>query len=176
MWRAASAPRAFFGALEPQPPRIPRAALAAALGFAALALALGLGFLRATASDAYAPVLLFALLFGGVGFGYAWGFSSLFVQRPGELDVRAWEVSGWSWSVGLFAALSLLVPLLVFPLPALAVLLAGTLLWHLGVLRVGLSVFLGRPAWRVVVLYALFVYGFPLLILTALLVAFSYVF
>lgn len=55
-------------------------------------------------------------------------------------------------------------------------LLAGTLLWHLGVLRVGLSVFLGRPAWRVVVLYALFVYGFPLLILTALLVAFSYVF
>lgn len=121
-------------------------------------------------------MLLFALLFGGVGFGYAWGFSSLFVQRPGELDVRAWEVSGWSWSVGLFAALSLLVPLLVFPLPALAVLLAGTLLWHLGVLRVGLSVFLGRPAWRVVVLYALFVYGFPLLILTALLVAFSYVF
>lgn len=161
MWRAASAPRAFFEQLEPQPPRILRAARAAALGFAAAALAGGVGFLRATASDALVPVLLFALLLGGAGFGYAWGFSSLFVQRPGALDVRAWEVSGWSWSPGLFAALSLLVALFVFPLPALALLLAGTLVWHLWVLRIGLSVFLGRPAWRVLVFYALFVYAFP---------------
>jgi hypothetical protein len=168
MWRAASAPRAFFEALEPQPPQILRAARAAALGFAAAALAGGFGFLRATASDAYLPVLLFALLLGGVWLGYAWGFSSLFVQRSGELDVRAWEVSGWSWSVGLFVALSLLVPLLVFPLPAFGALLVGTLLWHLNVLRVGLAVFLGRPAWRAVVLYALFVYGFPLLVLGGL--------
>lgn len=173
MWRAASAPRTFYEQLEPRPPRIPRSAGAAALGFTASALALSLGFLRATASDALLPVLLFALLLGGLGFLYAWGFSSLFVQRPGALDVRAWEVTGWSWSPGLFAALSMLVALVIFPLPALALLLAGTLFWHLWVLRIGLSVFLGRPAWRVLVLYALFVYGFPGVLLLGLLWGFA---
>jgi hypothetical protein len=130
-----------------------------------LSLAAALGFARATASDAYLPLVTFALIGGGAFFLYAWAFGSTFLQRPGALDVRAWEVSGWSWTPALFGGLSMLVPLWVAPAPALAVTLPVVLVWHLVVLRAGLAVFLERPATRVVTLYALFIYALPLLLL-----------
>jgi len=160
MWRAAGSPRAFFEGLEPQPPRTLAGARAAALGTVGLTLACAFGFLRATGSDAYLPVLASALLLGLLFWAYTWGFGSIFVQRPG-LETRTWEVSGWSFAPGLFAGLSMLPALLAFPGPALVLTLLGALLWHLHVLRVGVSVFLGRPAWRVVTLYAAFIYLFP---------------
>lgn len=169
MWRASASPRIFFEGLEPKPSAIFRGAFAAAISFGGLGSACGFGLVRATGSDAYLPVLLFSLLVAATLFLYTWGFASLFVQRPGALDVRAWEVSGWSWSPGFFAALSMVVPLLIFPLPALLVTLTATLIWHLHLLRVGLSVFLERPAWRVVIIYTLFIYAFPAVLFAGIL-------
>lgn len=132
---------------------------------AVLSLAAALGFARATASDAYLPLITFTLIGGGAFFLYAWAFGSTFLQRPGALDVRAWEVSGWSWTPALFGGLSMLVPLWVVPVPALVLTLLAVLVWHLAVLQAGLSVFLERPANTVVTLYALFIYVLPLLLL-----------
>jgi len=165
LWAAASSPRRFFGWLEPQPARILRGGGVAYLSLVAMGLACALGFARATASDAYFPLALFAVLGSSAAFLYVWAFGSAFVQRPGTLDVRAWEISGWSWTPALFGSASMLVPLWIAPVPALVVLLLGVLGWHLIVLRAGLEVFLERPATRVVTLYALFIYALPTLLL-----------
>lgn len=164
LWAAASTPTQFFGKLEPAPSRIPHAAGYAFASLTVLALACALGVARATASDAVLPLIIFALLVSSGFFLYAWAFGSLFVQRPGTLDLRAWEVTGWSWTPALFGGLSMLVPLLVWPRLALPVTLIGVFVWHLTVLRAGLAVFLERPAWRVVTLYALFIYGLPVVL------------
>ena len=130
-----------------------------------LGLACALGFVRATGSDAYLPLIGFAALGAVAALVYLWAFGSIFVQRPGALDVRAWEVVGWSWTPALFGSVAMLVPLWIFPVPALVAVLVTVLFWHLNVLRAGLRVFLDRPAVTVVVLYALFILGSPLLIL-----------
>lgn len=145
--------------------RLFRGAGVACGSLVALSLAVALGLARATASDAYLPLAAFALIGAGAFFLYAWAFGSTFLQRPGALDVRAWEVSGWSWTPALFGSLSMLVPLWVVSAPALAVTLLIVLIWHLVVLRAGLAVFLECPATRVVTLYALFIYALPLLLL-----------
>ena len=165
LWRAASSPRAFFGWLEPRPTYLLQAGGVACGSLVALSLAAALGFARATASDAYLPLVTFALIGGGAFYLYAWAFGSIFLQRPGALDVRAWEVSGWSWAPALFGGLSMLVPLWVVPAPALVLTLLAVLVWHLAVLQAGLAVFLERPATKVVTLYALFIYALPLLLL-----------
>lgn len=165
LWRAASSPRAFFRWLEPHPPHVARGGGVAYGSLVVLGLVCTLGLARATRSDA--PLLLAAVAVVGSSalFLYTWAFGSTFVQRPGALDVRAWEVSGWSWTPALFGSLSMLVPMWVFPVPTLGVTLIGVLVWHLVVLRAGLSVFLERPAYRVVTLYALYLYALPLLLL-----------
>lgn len=165
LWRSASAPLRFFRLLEAHPPRLLRAALVAYGALVVLGLACALGFARATASDAPLPLAAFGTVGATALFLYGWAFGSIFLQRPGALDGRAWEVSGWSWTPALFGSLSLLLPLWFFPVPALALLLGGVWLWHLRVLSAGLSVFLERPARGVVTLYALFIYVLPLALL-----------
>ena len=165
LWLAASSPRRFFEALEPEPVRIVRAGRVAFSSLLVLSLMFIVGVARVTASDAWPPLIAAALVGAVAAFLYAWAFGSIFVQRPGSLDMRAWEVTGWSWAPALFGSLSMLVPLLVLPAVALPLLLVVVILWHCAVLRVGLSVFLGRPAGRIVTLYALFIYALPLALL-----------
>ena len=165
LWLSASVPKRFFAWLEGEPPRVLRGALVACVSLLALGLVAALGLARATNSDA---ALLFGVLaLGGSSafFGWAWAFGSVFVQRPGGLELRAWEVTGWSWTPALFGGAAMLVPVLVLPGPALAVTLAGVLVWHLVTLRAGLSVFLGARAARVVTIYALYLYVLPLAVL-----------
>jgi len=165
LWRAASSPAAFFRWLEPQPTRLLQGGGVACGSLVVLSLAAALGFARATASDAYLPLMTFALIGAGAFFLYSWAFGGIFLQRPGALDVRAWEVAGWSWTPALFVGVSMLVPLWVVPVPALVLTLLAVLVWHLTVLRAGLAIFLERPANTVVALYALFIYVLPLLLL-----------
>lgn len=165
LWAAAASPQRFFRWLEPQPARIFRSGGVALASLIALGLACALGLARATGSNAYLPLAAFAVLGGCAALVYVWAFGSIFVQRPGALDVRAWEVVGWSWTPALFGSAAMLVPLWVFPVPALVVILVAVLCWHLNVLQAGLTVFLERSATTVVVLYALFIFGLPLLLL-----------
>jgi len=165
LWAAAASPQRFFRWLEPRSTRIFRAGGVALVSLVVLGFACVLGFARATGSDAYLPLAGFAVLGAGVALVYLWAFGSIFVQRPGALDVRAWEVVGWSWTPALFGSVAMLVPLWIFPVPALVAVLVTVLVWHLNVLRAGLSVFLNRPAITVVVFYALFIFGLPLLLL-----------
>ncbi len=165
LWAAAASPQRFFRWLEPQSARIFRAGSIAFVSLIVLGLACMLGFVRATGSDAYLPLAGFAALGAGAALVYLWAFGSIFVQRPGALDVRAWEVVGWSWTPALFGSVAMLVPLWIFPVPALVAVLVTVLVWHLNVLRAGLNVFLDRPASTVVTLYAVFILGSPLLLL-----------
>ena len=161
LWTSASAPKRFFGWLEAQPPRTFRGGLVAYGSLLALGLVAAFGVGRATASDAA------VLAVGGSSALYAWvwAFGSVFVQRPGTLDLRAWEVTGWSFTPALFGGAAMLVPIVVFPGPALAALFVGVLVWHFVTLRAGLAVFLGARATRVVTIYALYIYVLPLAIL-----------
>ncbi|CAA9551874.1 MAG: hypothetical protein AVDCRST_MAG86-1497 [uncultured Truepera sp.] len=165
LWTAASSPERFFRWLELRPTRTARGGLVAYGSLTMLGLACALGFAKATDSDAYLPLAAFSVTGSSALFLYAWAFGSVFVQRPGALEGRAWEVSGWSWTPALFGSVSMLVPLWVFPVPALALTLTGVLVWHLVVLQAGLKVFLERPAHRIVTFYALFIYALPLLLL-----------
>jgi len=165
LWAAAASPQRFFRWLEPQSARIFRAGGVAFVSLAVLGFACVLGFARATGSDAYLPLAAFAVLGAGVALVYLWAFGSIFVQRPGALDVRAWEVVGWSWTPALFGSVAMLVPLWIFPVLALVAVLVTVLVWHLNVLWAGLGVFLNRPAITVVALYAAFILVSPLLLL-----------
>ena len=164
LWAAASAPKRFFGWLEPQPTRTVRAGAVAYGSMVVLGLVCALALGRATRSDA--PLLFVVLaLVGATGlFLYAWGFGSIFVQRAGALDLRTWEVTGWCWTPALFGALSMLIPVFISPLPTFGLLLFGVLVWHLAALRAGLEVFVGERATRVVTLYGLYVYALPLVL------------
>ena len=164
LWAAASAPKRFFGWLEPRPIRTLRAGAVAYGSMIALGLVCALALGRATRSDAPLLFVVLALLGSSGFFLYAWGFGSIFVQRAGALDLRTWEVTGWGWTPALFGAASMLIPVFVAPLPALAVLILGVLVWHLTALRAGLEVFVGARATRVVTLYGLYVYALPLVL------------
>ncbi len=164
LWAAASAPKRFFRWLEPQPTRTVQAGTVAYGSLVVLGLVCGLALSRATRSDAPLLFAVFALVGASGFFLYAWGFGSIFVQRSGTLDLRTWEVTGWCWTPALFGAVSMLIPVFVFPLLALVVLLVGVLVWHLAALRSSLEVFLGKRATRVVTFYALYVYALPLVL------------
>ena len=164
LWAAASAPKRFFEWLEPRPTRTVRAGAVAYGSLVALGLVCALALGRATRSDAPLLFVIFALVGASAFFLYAWGFGSIFVQRAGALDLRTWEVTGWSWTPALFSAASMLVPALIAPLPAFFVLIFGALAWHLLALRAGLGVFVGERATRVVTLYGLYIYALPLVL------------
>lgn len=162
LWGAAASPRRFYGWLEPRPTRTLQSAAVAYGSLVVFALAGTLGFARATRSDALLPLVFFAIV-GATGlFLYAWAFGSVFLQRPGALEGRAWEVTGWSWTPALFGSVSMLLPLVVAPLPALVVTGVGVVIWHLVTLRAGLAVFVGGRATRIATIYALYIYALPL--------------
>lgn len=164
LWTSASAPKRFFGWLETQPPRILRGALVAYGSLLLLGLVTAFGVGRATQSDAALLLAVFAMVGSSAFFAWAWAFGSVFVQRPGTLDLRAWEVTGWSWTPTLFGAIAMFVPILVLPAPALIATFIGVLVWHLVALQAGLAVFLGARAARVVIIYALYIYVLPVAI------------
>lgn len=165
LWTSASAPKRFFSWLEPQPPRTFRGGLVAYLSLLALGLVAAFGLGRATASDAALLLVVFAVVGSSALFAWVWAFGSVFVQRPGGLELRAWEVTGWSWTPALFGVIAMLVPIFVLPAPALIATFVGVLVWHLVTLRAGLAVFLGARATRVVTIYTLYIYVLPLAIL-----------
>ena len=164
-WTSASAPKRFFGWLESQPPRILRGALTAYGSLLTLGLVAAFGLGRATESDAALLLAVFAVVGSSALYAWVWAFGSVFVQRPGTLDLRAWEVTGWSWTPAFFGAIAMLVPIFILPAPAVAALFVGVLIWHLVTLRAGLAVFLGARAARVVTIYALYIYVLPVAIL-----------
>lgn len=165
LWTSASAPKRFFGWLESQPPHIFRGALVAYGGLLTLGLVAAFGLGRATRSDAALLLAVFAVVGSSALYVWVWAFGSVFVQRPGGLELRAWEVTGWSWTPAFFGAAAMFVPILVLPAPAVAALFVGVLVWHLVALRAGVAIFLGARAARVVTLYALYIYVLPLAIL-----------
>ena len=172
LWAAASAPERFFRWLEPQPTRTARGGAVAYGSMVALSLVCALSLGRLTRSDAPLLFAVFAIVGASGFFLYAWGFGSIFVQRAGALELRTWEVTGWCWTPALFGAVSMLLPLFFFPLPALIAALLGVLVWHFVTLRAALRVFLGKKATRVVTMYGLYVYALPL-VLFGLVVWFS---
>ena len=172
LWAAASAPERFFRWLEPQPTRTARGGSVAYGSITLLGLVCALALSRLTRSDAPLLFTVFAIIVASGFFLYAWGFGSIFVQRAGTLDLRTWEVTGWCWTPALFGAVSMLIPLFFFPLPALVAAFLGVLAWHFVTLHAALRVFLGKKATRVVTLYGLYVYALPV-VLFGLVVWFS---
>ena len=164
-WTSASAPQRFFGWLETQSPHLLRGALVAYSSLLTLGLVAAFGVGRVTQSDAALLLAVFAVVGSSALYAWVWAFGSVFVQRPGTLDLRAWEVTGWSWTPAFFGAVAMLVPIFILPAPAVAALLVGVFVWHLVTLRAGLAVFLGARAARVVTIYALYIYVLPLAIL-----------
>lgn len=173
MWSASSAPRRFFTLLEPRDARILKAFTVAFFSYLFYALTLALAFIRSSGSNAYLPLFALALGVGAAQLLFFWGLGGVSLQRPGSLDVRAWEVAGWSWTPAFFVGVSMLPALLV--VPTLGFVLSATflLVWHLAVLRSGLQVFLERAVWRVVAVYALLVIALPLGLFLGIQVVFS---
>lgn len=174
MWRAASAPRRFFSALEERESEVKHilpAALAGVGAYLFAALWVGVAVARATQSEL--PVVLAAAAVIGVVQGTSlWAFCGLIVQWLGKLDLRAYEVSGWSWTPVGFAALSLVLPLILLPLPAILLLVIGAVSWHFAVLRQGLIAFHSQRVGLSLLVYFAAMYAFPLglawLLVTAL--------
>lgn len=173
MWSAASAPRRFFVRLEPQDARISRAFGVAIFSYLFYALCLALAFVRSSGSNAYLPIFVLAFAIGAAQLLFFWGLGGISLQRPGALDVRAWEVAGWSWTPAFFVGVSMLPALLVAPTLSFVLSVGFLLAWHLAVLRSGLQVFLERTVWRVVTVYALLVIVLPLSLFVGIQVVFS---
>ena len=164
-WWAASAPSAFFYALQAAPqPRLGRAALAA---LAAGAVAAGVGalaFVRATDSDGF--ILAWGLL-SAIGLPYLAMMvflGGLVMVRPGQLDLRAWEIAAWSWVPAGVLGVSLLPAALVVPGPAAALGLAAFPIWHLTLVMRGVRAFAPHRVALLLALYVLAVYGVPALL------------
>lgn len=178
MWLAATLPLFWFKGLEPDQVRIPRALLAMLLTLLATVLMLSISVLIATASDALLLLLWLGLLLGLASCIFLVGFGGLAIQRQGTLDVRAWELISWSWAPAFFVSVSLLPVLLLLwvsllPQAAAWLLIFTALLliigWHLWVLRVALGVFTEARATRILLLYILLIFLFPLAIMLYLL-------
>ena len=173
MWSAASAPRRFFMWLETQDARILRAFGVALASYFVYTLCLALAFVRSSGSDAYLPIVSAALGIGAAQVLFFWGFGGLSLQRPGALDVRAWEVAAWSWTPAAFVGLSLLPAFWLAPLPAALLSVPFLLVWHLVALRSGLQVFLARKVWWPLTLYVALVLALPLALFGGLAAVFS---
>lgn len=165
-WWAASAPMSFFRALHETPAaQLPRA-LAAALVAVLLALAvLSLAFVRATASDGFLLVWVFASAIGLPYLAMVILLGGLVMVRPAELDLRAWEIVAWSWVPAGTLALSLLPAAIVVPLPTALVGVLAFPFWHVVLVATGLRVFARRRALTALVLYLVAVFVVPALLL-----------
>ncbi|MEM6431613.1 MAG: hypothetical protein AAF708_20410 [Deinococcota bacterium] len=169
LWRAASTPAGFFNYLETQDVNLARAALTGLGCYLLASLAIALGVMVLTGSQVVQPFVLFGLLIGVLQYGFFWALGGLILQQPNDLELRAWELTGWAWSVALFMALSLLPAVLLVVISPLtngliALLIGlgalGALVWHVRVLRTGLIHFTGsgqprRLMWYVGLLFVL---------------------
>jgi hypothetical protein len=169
LWRAASTPTWFFSYLEELEANLIRAALSGLACYLVASLGVSLGLMVVTGSKVLQPFLVFGALIGTLQYGFFWSLGGLILQQPNDLELRAWELTGWSWSIALFVTLSLLpaaVLIAISPLPngiialliSVGVLVAFT--WHVWVIRAGLKYFTnsGQPkrlAWYVGLLFVL---------------------
>ncbi len=148
-WWAASAPASFFRALHDSPePRVGRALLVALLSVLLALAVLSLAFVRATASDGWLLVWVVASAIGLPYLGMVLLLGGLVMVRPANLDVRAWEITAWSWAPAGALALSLAPAAYLAPLPTALVGLLAFPFWHVVVVINGVNVF--APARRVV--------------------------
>jgi hypothetical protein len=147
LWSSASAPAAFFGRRIDDDPRPLRALGVAMLSWAAGASVAGWALATLTDSD---PLILIAATVGA-SLPYlvlVWSLGGLAIVRPARLDLRAWEISGWSWAPAGFLGAAL-VPVVPFaPLAALAVGMIMLPAWNIFVLYGGLRVFAPAPRIR----------------------------
>ncbi|MEM7736919.1 MAG: hypothetical protein AAF267_14140 [Deinococcota bacterium] len=169
LWRVASTPAWFFGYLETQEVSLVRAALTGLGCYLLASLAVSLGVMVLTGSQVVQPFILFGLLIGVLQYAFFWALGGLILQQPNDLELRAWELTGWAWSVALFVTLSLLPAVLLIVISPLtnsiiAVLLGlgalGAFAWHVWILRAGLVHFTGsgqpkRLMWYVGLLFVL---------------------
>ncbi len=166
MWKAATRPRSFFAGLEEGPPKVLFAFGVALLSYLSGALAISLAFLRLTASDAFLPILVFTSTAGSLHLLFMWGVGGFLLQIPAELDARAWEVAGWSWSPLFFLGLALLPLAYLAPFLAVVLLLLGFLSWHLAVVNTALQVLVPGRVNRTFATYALVLFGVPIVTVT----------
>lgn len=182
MWRAASLPQPYFGRLaDVQTMRLTPALVAMLLSFVGAALWCSVSFVLATQS-APLPVVVFVTGVALLLMLFWWGLGGIALQRPGELDTRAWEIAAWSWSPLFFTSLALfpvvlLISVSTLPDTLLTLLpplgLLGALAWHLQVLRAAVRPFIPDRATRIVVIYAVLLFGMPLGVLVFVAVALS---
>lgn len=163
-WAAASRPRAFFASLDDRPEIGRAAAVAAASGLLG-SLATAMLLIRATDSTGWLPLVLGlpALVLPYLALISLLG--GLVLMRPAALDVRAWEIVGWSWLPAGFLGLTLLPIGLVAPVPTLV---GGMLMlapWHLWMVWSGTIVHARANERAAVILYAVTVFGLPLVLI-----------
>jgi hypothetical protein len=169
-WRAASQPSEFFSSLSDES-RPGAAAWTSLLSVTIGALVLALAVVRATQSDAWLPIVIFVVP-GTVLYSAAlWLLGGLTLARAAALDVRGWEIAGWAWMPSGYLALSLLPVVAVFPVTGLLLGTLGLPIWHLAVVRAGLSEFRGRRPGRALLLYSLVVLAAPITAMTVVLLA-----
>lgn len=164
LWTAVSRPAAHFEATREREPRLWGSLLEALVAAAVGLLVLALAVLRGTGSDAVLPLLLGAETIGLLLVAAAWFLGGLVLVRPAPLDVRAWEVAATAWLPAGVLGLSLLPVALLAPWPSLFVGLALLPAWHLAVVHGALRVHVPDRAGRLTALYALVVFGLPLLL------------
>lgn len=159
-WWAASAPGAFFEALEERP-AVGRASLAGLASVTVAALIAAALIARATGSTALLPIVLgfpaavlpyvaLVTLLGG-----------LILLRAAGLDLRAWEVAAWAWVPAGFLAVALLPIGLLAPA---ATLIGGLLMlppWHLWLVHAGTRAHAAGGVRAAVTLYVLVVFIAP---------------
>lgn len=169
LWQVATLPKAFFAHLDEREISLARAFWAGFGCYASSSLLFALTLLLLTNSQGYSLFLLSGVLIGSFQYLFFWGLGGLLLQQPAGLDIRAWELSGWSWSPALFTAVSLVpagVLVLISPLPRELLALLGvvgvvvTVVWHVRTVAAGLVYFVGkkqpqRLAWYVGLLFIL---------------------
>jgi hypothetical protein len=153
LWRVATLPKAFFAQLNDDEVSLAKAFWSGFVCYVPASLLFALALLLLTRSQGVSLFLLTSLFVSSLQYLFFWGLGGLILQQPHGLDIRAWELSGWSWSPALFVALSL-VPagllVLISPLPRdmLALLMAvgacAAVIWHVRTVNVGLIYFVNR--------------------------------
>lgn len=153
LWRVATLPKAFFAQLDDREVNLARAFWLGFGCYVTASLIAAFALLLLTNSQGVSLFLLSGLLISSVQYLFFWGLGGLLLQQPEGLDIRAWELSGWSWSPALFTALSLIPAatlVLISPLPRalLALLMVvgviTAVVWHVRTVSLGLMYFVGR--------------------------------
>jgi hypothetical protein len=163
-WRAVSHPRAFFAGLDDRP-QLPLALAVMGVSVLAGSAILALLALRATGSDAWAPILLGVPVALLVHVATVTLLGGLTLMLPAGLDLRAFEIVAWSWVPAGALAVSLLPIGLLAPWSTL---FGGVLVvlpaWHLWMIWRGLEVHALRARRAAFLFYVLAVYAFPTLL------------